>query len=59
MDEGEEIDFTHLVQGKEIFVYICGSDNVWVFAAGMVMKLSRFCHAPLWAQNDLVFVSVL
>lgn len=58
MDEGEEIDFTHLVQGKEIFVYVCGSDNVWVLVAGMVMKLSRFRHAPPWAQNDLVFVSV-
>lgn len=59
MDEGPETDFTHLVQGKEIFVYVCGSDNVCVFAAGMVMKLSHFCHAPPWAQNDLVFVSVL
>lgn len=59
MDEGEEINFTHLVQQKEIFVYVCGLDNVCVFATGMVMKLSCFCHAPPWAQNDLVFISVL
>lgn len=45
MDEGEEIDFTHLVQGKEIFVYVCGSDNVWVLVAGVVMKLS-FSSCP-------------
>lgn len=33
MDEGEEINFTHLVQGKEIFVYVCGSDNVSLLQA--------------------------
>lgn len=39
MDKGKEADFPHRVQEK-MFGYVCGLDNVCVFAAGMVMKLS-------------------